>query len=339
MDLLIPEENLLSYVLDAMAEAVVVVDPNLRINYVNNAARCIMESFARTAGSPVGTDFNAYFGLSSTNDTAGAIEDVLQTGVRKNGVLRKLPNGITVRMNVVPLIENEAIRGVLLTAQDVSELTEMEEELNHAFSLTLPNSKVEHKLKNTVEYQDEFNPVTKQIRITGIIQEGLYRHVVNSLKILASLSAQGITKVIGINKDELVQAIIFHDLGKVQPDLQIGDVVNPVEVFEDSKLHAFRGAELAQHYYHQSETIVQIIRYHHHYKENELPETFPWKLIPMLRLFQLIDGLSAAMTRGGVEVDFRVENSTIYVTERNRRPQYNGSWRVNIYTGERHRLD
>jgi hypothetical protein len=82
---------------------------------------------------------------------------------------------------------------------------------------------------------------------------------------------------------------------------------------------------------------VEIIRYHHH-GENELPETFPWRLLPMFRLFQLVDGLSAAITRGGVEVNFAVQECLITVTEKNLRPQYNGTWQIDLYTGKRTKI-
>jgi putative nucleotidyltransferase with HDIG domain len=172
------------------------------------------------------------------------------------------------------------------------------------------------------------------ITITGIIPDGGYRHVVNCLKILASLHEQGITKLIGIDKDLLVKGLIFHDLGKSQPDLKIGDVVNPKEVFEDGKLHAYRGADIAKHFYGLDDDIVEIIRYHHH-SEKELPESFTWRLRPMFRLFQLIDGLSAAITRGSVKLEFCVRDSVITVTEKNHRPQYNGTWQIDLYTGKR----
>ncbi|MCL6594258.1 MAG: hypothetical protein K6T31_09805, partial [Alicyclobacillus sp.] len=56
------------------------------------------------------------------------------------------------------------------------------------------------------------------------------------------------------------------------------------------------------------------------------------------RLFQVIDGLSAAITRGGVEVQFSLHDCTLRVTEVNARPQYNGTWEIDLYTGVRKRL-
>jgi hypothetical protein len=151
------------------------------------------------------------------------------------------------------------------------------------------------------------------------------------------LHTQGATKLIGIDKDLLVQALIFHDLGKSQPVLQIGDVVDPIEAFEDSKLHAQRSAEIAKIFYQLSDDVVELIRYHHH-SEKELPESFGWHLRPMFRLFHLIDGLSAAITRGAVKADLEVRDSVITVKEENQRPQFNGTWQIDLYTGDRRKI-
>jgi hypothetical protein len=170
-----------------------------------------------------------------------------------------------------------------------------------------------------------------QIRICSF---GWIVSILNNEKPLFSLlHAQGITKVIGIDKDMLVQAFVFHDLGKSQPVLTIGEIYDPKDAFEDGKLHAFRGAEIAKYHYNQHEDIVEIIRCHHN-REDELPETFPSRLLPMFRLFQLVDGLSAAITRGGVQVDFIVRDCEIQVTEENHRPQYNGTRLIDLYTGK-----
>lgn len=89
-------------------------------------------------------------------------------------------------------------------------------------------------------------------------------------------------------------------MGKSQPVLRIGDVVGPKIAFEEGRLHAERSADIAKYSYVQKEEIVEIIRYHHH-GEKDLPVSFPRCLLPMFRLFQIIDGTSAAITRGGVD--------------------------------------
>lgn len=333
------DTELLSYVVEAMSEALVLLDENLVIRFINPAAIEILQGIA-VSKSPIGMYYFDYVGITPDSDQydGSALKHLLNQGIAYRGHLYQMPSGKYISVNAVPLTNSGPMRGILLTAQDVTTFVAMENELDHAFGLTLPNSKVEYKLKNTVEYQDEYDPETKMITVTGIISDGGYRHVVNSLKIFASLKAQGIANTIAIDKDLLVQAIIFHDLGKSQPILNVGDVVDPRAVFEDGKFHAARGAEIAKHFYAQPDDVIELIRYHHH-SESQLPESFPWRLLPMLRLFQVVDGLSAAITRGGVEVDFRVVDCIVYVTERNRRPQYNGKWLINLFTGERRRVE
>lgn len=332
------EKEMLPYVVDGMAEALLLLDEDLCIQFMNRSAVELLDTYS-TTDSPIGTYYYDFIGQSPDSDTHNGdfLREAINNRTTHRGLIHRFPNGKTLSVNVVPLGFEDNKRGVLLTGQDITSIVELETELDMAFGLTLPNSKVEYKLKQTPEFKDDYHPETKKITITGIIEDGGYRHVVNSLKIFALLKAQGVANVIGIDKDELVQAIIFHDLGKVQPNLKIGDVVDPLEAFENGKLHAFRGAEIAKHYYGQSDDVVEIIKYHHH-GEPELPDSFPWRLLPMFRLFQLIDGLSAAVTRGGVAVDCSVKDCVVNVTEENRRPQYNGTWSMNLYTGTRLRL-
>ncbi|BCJ87054.1 HD domain-containing protein [Effusibacillus dendaii] len=330
----VDKEKLLSHILSSMEELLILVDYNLCVEYMNEAAERILNvQGVAYKGKHIFNDLRLW-DIPTENSK---VQEVLVTGVAQIGVVRTITDGKQILLNITPLIDNGKLTDILITGQDITETMEMQQELDMAFALTLPNSKVEYKLKSTVEYQDTYDPQTKKITITGIIHDGGYRHVVNCLKILASLHEQGITKLIGIDKDLLVQALIFHDLGKSQPVLKIGDVVDPREVFEDGKLHAFRGAEIAKHYYGLNDDIVEIIRYHHH-SENELTESFSWRLSPMFRLFQLIDGLSAAMTRGSVKPGLSVRDSVITVTENNNRPQYNGTWQIDLYTGKRIRV-
>ncbi|MDI3535030.1 MAG: hypothetical protein PWQ82_1395 [Thermosediminibacterales bacterium] len=53
----------------------------------------------------------------------------------------------------------------------------------------------------------------------------------------------------GMDKNILVQATVLHDIAKVQPDLNIGDIVNPKEILEQGYLHAFRGASIGKGLY------------------------------------------------------------------------------------------
>ncbi len=337
---LLKRPELLHYVLDTMVEGLFLLDKDLTIQYMNSSALQIMDGFL-SDDDYHGRNFYDYVHMAPIDfneEGTSILIECMETGTSLTRVMSEHPNGKTLSINVVPIVVDNEKRGLMLTMEDVTKLIEIEKELDMAFALTLPNSKVEHKMKTTVEYQDEYNPELKNIRVTGIIKDGVYRHVVNSLKIFSSLAAQGVTKVIGIDKDQLVQAIIFHDLGKVQPDLMIGEVVDPREVFEDSKLHAYRSAEIAKNLYHQPDDVVELIRFHHH-SEKEASESLPWRLLPMFRLFQLIDGLSAAVTRGGVDVLFTVSGSSVIVTEHNRRPKYDGTRKIDLFTGKRRNIE
>jgi hypothetical protein len=332
----VSDRGFLSYILDSTDEILILIDYDLRVKYVNPAAEKSLElEGVHYQDKHIYSDLN-FFQLPSDYEKK-LLEEVIRTGEARRGVLRKTLTGRTLSMNAIPLVEEEIEKGILITGKDVTDIIIMQNELDMAFALTLPNSKVEYKLKNTVEYMDTYDPDNKMITITGIIPDGGYRHVVNCLRLLSNLYQKGVTKLIGIDKDQLVQAFIFHDLGKSQPILSVGDVADPKKVFEDGKLHAYRGAEIAKNFYTIHEDIVEIIRYHHH-GEHELPDVFPWRLRPMFRLFQVVDGLSASITRGGGEVDFTVQDCIITVTERNHRPQYNGTWQVDLFTGKRTKI-
>ncbi|NPV27369.1 MAG: HD domain-containing protein [Firmicutes bacterium] len=179
---------------------------------------------------------------------------------------------------------------------------------------------------------DEYDAASEKIRITGVISQGVYRHVINILKLLADTFQQGLMELPGLEKEVLVNAAIFHDLGKVQPDLKVGDLVRPEEVFEPGYLHAARGAALARGIYNLNPNTVVLIEYHHHAEEG-LPGDFPAYLLPMYRFFRLIDGLSAGITRRKAEVKLRVDGSKIHVVENSPMPRYNRSFVLDLYSG------
>lgn len=240
-------------------------------------------------------------------------------------------------MHCVPLPDGSVLTNFTdITAQKRQEqrLELAAAELEQAFALMLPNSKVERKLKYSPEYRDRYDPDTGRIHITGVIRDGTYRHVINALKVAADLKRVGAMDGLGIDKDRVVQAMIYHDLGKIQPCLQVGDVVDPQEIFEPSKLHAARSADFAASAYVEDEDTLSLIRFHHH-QESELPEQFPHRLLPMLRIVQLIDGLSAAVTRKDAHLDVAMEGMEVLVTERNPHARYNGVHRVDLFSGHR----
>lgn len=218
----------------------------------------------------------------------------------------------------------------------VDDLDKAYTELDSAFALTIPNSKLEIKLKNTREYKDIYIRETGKIKITGIIHDGGYRHVVNALKVAADLHSKGVMSVIGFDKDTLVKTIIFHDIGKSQPNLNVGQEVTPNHFFENGKLHADRSAELALANYKNegiNEDIYLLIKYHHH-NENELPNDFPEHLLPMYRLFRIIDGISAGLTRRSSIVHFDLVGSTLYIKEFSQHPKYRSFYSIDLYKPE-----
>lgn len=328
----VTEEKLWESVSNASENVLVMVDENLRVQFLNDAAkRALNISDMRYVDQDF---FDVMSPIIIPDDRdATIVSKVITSGEPCKGFVRKTHDGRYLSMNASPMTVNSDVIGVLLEGADISDYINMQEELDRAFSLTLPDTKVEFKLKTTIEYQDEYDAETQKIRITGRMIDGGYRHVVNCLRIFSVLRSMGITKVIGIDKAVMTEAIIFHDLGKTQPILNVGDEVDPAEFFEDGKLHATRSAELAKGYYDVYDDAITIIRYHHHLEE-ELPGDFPWRLLPAWRLFRLIDGISAAITRVGITVEVNVFDCMVQINELNNpRPQYNGTRQINLYSG------
>ncbi|MGB9805109.1 HD domain-containing protein [Desulfofundulus sp.] len=198
--------------------------------------------------------------------------------------------------------------------------------------LFFPDNVLEELLRAIPEYTDEYQPETGEIVITGVIPDGCYQHVLNCLCFLAELDRQGILVLVGVDKKSLVETLVFHDIGKVQPKLTVGARVRPSEVFEDGRQHAARSSYLALRDYCVSDTVVTLIHYHHH-KEGELPGSFPAELKPAYRLVRLVDGLSAAITRRGARVRLSVRGHEIAVYEESRHPDYNGCRIVDLLSG------
>lgn len=248
----------------------------------------------------------------------------------------------TGRMQVYYKIETNAVRDTglaMITFTDVSSeyslmrrLQDAQNELDTAFSVMLPDQRIEARLKSIVEYIDDYDESTGMIRITGVISQGCYRHVVNMLKLLADALSQGLMNLPGMDKNTMVQAAILHDIGKVQPELKVGETVDPKEVFEKGHIHAFRSASLGRALYSLIDEIYLLIKYHHH-EESDLPDEFPEYLLPMYRFFRLIDGLSAGITRRGSRVTMRISNTRIHVREESSFPDYNRELETDVYKG------
>ncbi len=321
---------------NTMHEGLVQVDSNYIIREFNKAAENIS---GLKASERIGKKCYTYM------EAGSPVRKVMETGQPLYNIEVQDKNGETYLTNNVPVIKGKKIKGVLQTALNITEIKTMQnkligmkEEIDKAFALTLPNSKVEKKLKNTPEYTDIYNKKTGLIKITGVIPDGSYRHVVNCLKFAADLNEKEMLSLIGIEKDTLVKAIIFHDIAKSQPDLQEGDVVNPKEVFSPGYIHADMSAEITKKYYALPEDVVTLIRYHHH-KEKDLPPDFPNYLLPLLRLFQIIDGASAGLTRRKAEIKFEVNQCNLTIFEKNIHPEYNKISSINLFTGQKQTLD
>ncbi|MGE5593004.1 MAG: PAS domain-containing protein [Betaproteobacteria bacterium] len=318
-------------ILRSLHEGLIVIDKDLIIQEFNPAAERLMNAKAE--------DRVGQKAVMVSRDESPIFE-VMRTGKARYNVMTPLADGRVFSVNYVPLMEDGTVQGIIETFHDITEQEELRsqlvnsrDELDRAFALTLPNSRVEHKLKHTPEYRDKYDPETGLITVTEVIEDGNYKHVVNALKVLADLNSKGIMSLLGISKDVLVQSIIFHDLGKSQPQLEIGQTVDPKKVFEYSPAHAARSADIAAHFYHKDQDVIWLVRYHHH-REEELPLDFPRHLMPMLRLLQLVDGLSAALTRRNATIKLDVEGTRVTVHERNGHPDFNRSRVVDLFTGE-----
>jgi len=250
----------------------------------------------------------------------------LNDGKDHNEVEAKLLNHIPLLANIKVVRRGYETDYIILSFFNVKDLQYRLEEASHsadelaqALNLFLPQE-IEERIKVIPEYKEINNREAGTITVVAIIKDGGYWHVINCLKILAQLERLSALTLLGVNKELLVQVIMVHDVGKVQPQLQVGDVVNPLETFENGKSHALRGAKLCTQLGY-SEEIALLVRYHHHALD-ELPGDFPMEFLPYLRLLKLIDGLSAATTRRNAIIGFELTDTSLIVREDNELEQY-----------------
>ncbi|MGB9793158.1 MAG: HD domain-containing protein [Thermacetogeniaceae bacterium] len=216
----------------------------------------------------------------------------------------------------------------------LNKLKDAYDEIDAILATLFPDSRIETRLKEIVEYADTIDSETGKAKITRRIEQGGYLHVLSILRILADVMRQGLMELPGIERSTLVEAAVFYDIGKVQPELEVGEIiVDPLQVFEDGKIHAARGAEIAEGFYKVGENAAHLIRYHHH-EESELPPSFPSHLLPMYRLFRMLDSLSAGMTRRQVQVRLEVSGTRLAVDEYSTVPKYNCRTVIDLYTGD-----
>lgn len=201
-----------------------------------------------------------------------------------------------------------------LNLEQAEAMEKMISELNEAFSLTIPDNRLERKLKTTPAYVGVYDNNSDFLEITNVIEEGLYIHIINCLKLAADLKDYNVFDLIGIDKNTLVQAILYHCNAKTQPILSKGDVVKYSDLFENKKEEAERSAIFAKKYYNVSDSVYYIIKYHKH-DEIEIPEEFPKSLLYVFRLFKIIDSTSSVLTKcdGKIEISFEFTSFILYI--------------------------
>lgn len=215
---------------------------NLEVMFVNDEAKRLLSFFPVSLYGEIPDML--YERLESAVQ-AGEVEE----GKTQNFVIQS-PKGMCVRVCAQGWADT-----IVLTLEDVTEFEwakaeerAMREEIDRAFSFSLLEPSVAKKLSCTAEYRDE--PAgAGLIKITGVIPDGGYRHVINMLKLAADLGALGLFEFPGMSRDVVTKAAIYHDLCKTQPFLRVGDVVDPKEVFPLGKMHAELGADMARGYY------------------------------------------------------------------------------------------
>jgi len=135
---------------------------------------------------------------------------------------------------------------------------------------------------------------------------------------------------------KVIETALFHDISKKQPTLSVGQKVFTKDVFEDGKMHAERSAEKALKKYNITKDVYYYILYHHH-SESELHfkkyNNKNWLIT--YRLFKIIDGLSAAITRSKACIQIGFDSYGLFVAESNPNINYNGIWYHNLHTGQK----
>ena len=195
-------------------------------------------------------------------------------------------------------------------------------------------------LKNSPEFMDYYDQQTGMILITKVIEKGTFEHIINCLDIVYRFKQLNIFKKFNIEEKKLVQSTLFHDISKNQPQLSVGQKVFAKEVFEDGKIHAEKSAEKALKKYSIPMDTYYTILYHHH-EESELPlnkYTTNEEWLIRYRLFKIIDGLSAALTRSKASIHIGLDNHGIFIDESTPNINYNGTWYHNLYTGQKTKL-
>lgn len=190
-------------------------------------------------------------------------------------------------------------------------------------------------LRDSPEFMDYYDQQTGMILITEVIEKGTFDHIINCLDIIYKLKQLNIFKKFDILEKKLIETTLFHDISKNQPVLSVGQKVFANEVFEDGTIHAEKSAKKAFEKYNISTDTYYTILYHHH-EEKELPlnkHTANENWLITYRLFRIIDGLSAALTRSKASIHIGFDSYGIFIDESTSNINYNGTWYHNLYTG------
>lgn len=338
----VPGPEDFAQVFDLFPDGLIITNIDLRIMYVNNMAAGL---FNTTKGDIVGKQLDTAIGryfFASYQDyrRCSSVYEVLKHRRPVYNLERKLLCGRTFKMNYLPVVRDGELACLAIIFRDVTGEKEIIEfsrsackELTEAFRVMLPTTRIEKKLRAIPEYQDVFDPTTGYVEIIEVVAGGAFRHVINCLNIVSELHKKGIFNVPELDRAVVVQALLLHDIGKKQPVLNVGDVVDPKKVFPDGKKHAGLSAGMVGDYPLVSTDVIPLIFYHHH-RENELTADFEDRLLPMWRLIRLVDGLSAAITRRHAQLDIMVEGSRIVVLEKNPHPYYNGVRETDVLSGK-----
>lgn len=329
-------------IFNLMPEGIFVTGPDSKIIYANNAA---VKMFSTTKKAIVGKNLNAAIGknFAANHHEYRRCSPVYEVVKKLKPVYNyelKMLSGRTFQMNCLPVVKKGKLAYLVLNFRDVSgekKVIELNQtayrEMTEAFRVMLPTTRIEKRLKSIPEYQDVFNPTTGFVEVVEVIPDGAYRHVINCLNIVSELHKKGIFNVPELERAVVVQALLLHDIGKKQPVLKAGDIVDPQKVFPDGKRHARISAGMIRSYPLVSPDVIPLIFYHHH-REDELPAEFPERLLPMWRLLRMVDGLSAAITRRHAQLDIWVEESRVVVLEKNPHPYYNGVRHLDVLSGK-----
>ncbi|TLM80522.1 MAG: HD domain-containing protein, partial [Actinobacteria bacterium] len=324
--------TVLRKIIDCFPNILVILDKNQNIIYYNKQALNILhkrqpcikgKKFEWVFGNLFGKNHKEFLLRCPANR-------VIETWSPVNDMEIKTIKGHTYVVNYYPIVHQKSLKYIVINMRDITHKKTREndihtayEELSRAFRLMLPSTKIEKLLKAIPEYRDHFDHNTGLVKIIEIIPDGTYRHVINCLKIASELQEKGIFNMPGVDRNTIVQALTTHDTGKKQPQLNVGDIIDPKTCFTEGKVHAMESAKIISKFPFISSDVINLVQFHHH-AENELPDDFPARLLPMLRLLKLIDGLSAGLTRKNSKLSSVVEGSKIIVLEKNSHPHYNG---------------